>query len=74
MKRLADFDINATPTVNPTTLADLAAGGYLDAGEPVLLIGKRHRQVASVIGPRDRRLPNKAAGSATSPPPSSSTN
>lgn len=40
MKRLADFDTAAAPTVNPTTIATLAAGSYLDAGEPVVLLGE----------------------------------
>jgi DNA replication protein DnaC len=39
IKRLADFDLDATPTINPATIATLAAGGYLDAGDPIVLIG-----------------------------------
>jgi DNA replication protein DnaC len=39
MKRLADFDYSAAPSVSPTTIATLAAGGYLDKGEPVVLLG-----------------------------------
>jgi DNA replication protein DnaC len=39
LKRLADFNIDAAPTVNPATIATLAAGGYLDAGDPVVLLG-----------------------------------
>lgn len=39
LKRLADFDLNAAPTINPATIATLAAGNYLDAGEPVVLLG-----------------------------------
>jgi DNA replication protein DnaC len=39
IKRLADFDLAAAPTVNPATIATLASGGYLDAGEPVVLLG-----------------------------------
>src|SRR4051812_23257393 len=38
-KRLADFDLDAAPTINPATIATLASGGYLDAGEPVVLLG-----------------------------------
>jgi DNA replication protein DnaC len=37
IKRLADFDFD--PTINPATIATLAAGGYLDAGDPIVLIG-----------------------------------
>ena len=39
LKRLAEFDLDAAPTINPATLATLAAGAYLDAGEPVVLLG-----------------------------------
>jgi DNA replication protein DnaC len=39
LKRLADFDVDAVPTINPALLATLAGGGYLDAGEPVVLLG-----------------------------------
>jgi DNA replication protein DnaC len=38
-KRLADFDLDAAPTINPATIATLASGGYLDTGEPVVLLG-----------------------------------
>jgi DNA replication protein DnaC len=39
IKRLADFDTDATPTITPAALSTLASGGYLDAGEPVVLLG-----------------------------------
>jgi DNA replication protein DnaC len=39
LKRLADFDTNAAPTIQPAQLATLASGAYLDAGEPVVLLG-----------------------------------
>ena len=39
LKRLADFNLDAAPTINPATIATLASGGYMDAGEPVVLIG-----------------------------------
>jgi DNA replication protein DnaC len=39
LKRLADFDFDAAPTVNPATIATLAAGSFLDAGDPVVLLG-----------------------------------
>ena len=38
-KRLADFDLGATPTIAPATLAALAAGAWISAGEPVVLLG-----------------------------------
>jgi hypothetical protein len=41
LKRLADFNFDAAaPTINPATIATLAAGGYLDAGDPVVLLGE----------------------------------
>ena len=39
LKRLAEFNIDAVPSVAPATLGHLAAGHYLDAGEPVVLLG-----------------------------------
>lgn len=39
MKRLSDFDLAAAPTVSPGALAALAAGTFIDAGEPVVLLG-----------------------------------
>ena len=39
LKRLAEFDLDAAPTINPATIATLAVGAYLDAGEPVVLLG-----------------------------------
>jgi DNA replication protein DnaC len=39
IKRLADFDTDATPSITPAVIATLASGGYLDAGEPIVLLG-----------------------------------
>jgi DNA replication protein DnaC len=39
IKRLADFNLDAVPTIGTATMAKLAAGSYLDAGEPVVLLG-----------------------------------
>jgi DNA replication protein DnaC len=39
VKRLADFDLAAAPAVNAATINTLAGGAYLDAGEPVVLLG-----------------------------------
>lgn len=39
LKRLADFNVDAVPTLQPATLGQLAGGHYLDAGEPVVLLG-----------------------------------
>lgn len=38
-KHLADFDLHAHPTLPPATLAHLAGGTWIDAGEPVVLLG-----------------------------------
>jgi len=39
LKRLADFNTDLVPAITPGQLAHLAAGAYLDAGEPVVLLG-----------------------------------
>lgn len=39
MKRLEDFDLSAAPTVNPASVAALARGSFIDAGDPVVLLG-----------------------------------
>lgn len=39
LKRLADFNVDAVPTIPAATLAHLATGAYLDAGEPVVMLG-----------------------------------
>ena len=39
IKRLADFNMDVAPMINPATIATLASGAYIDAGEPVVLIG-----------------------------------
>jgi DNA replication protein DnaC len=39
LKRLADFNVDAVPTIQAATLGHLAAGGYMDAAEPVVLLG-----------------------------------
>ena len=38
-KRLAEFDLGAAPTIEPTMLAALETGAWIDAGEPVVLLG-----------------------------------
>jgi DNA replication protein DnaC len=38
-KRLADFDLHALPSLPPATLTHLAGGAWIDAGEPVVLLG-----------------------------------
>ncbi len=39
LKRLADFNADAVPSLTPGQLARLASGTYLDNGEPVVLLG-----------------------------------
>ncbi len=39
LKRLADFNTDAVPSLAPGQLARLASGAYLDKGEPVVLLG-----------------------------------
>jgi DNA replication protein DnaC len=39
VKRLADFDCTANANVNPAMVATLAVGAFIDAGEPLCLIG-----------------------------------
>jgi DNA replication protein DnaC len=38
-KRLDAFDLSLVPSLPPATLAMLAAGGWIDAGQPVVLLG-----------------------------------
>jgi DNA replication protein DnaC len=39
LKRLADFNADAVPTISPAQLAALAAGAWIDAGNPAVLLG-----------------------------------
>ncbi|MQA17411.1 MAG: AAA family ATPase, partial [Pseudonocardiaceae bacterium] len=39
VKRLADFDLHALTSLPPATMAHLAGGTWIDAGEPVVLLG-----------------------------------
>ena len=39
LKRLAEFNLDVVPSITPAQLAALAAGGWIDAGEPVVLLG-----------------------------------
>lgn len=38
-KRLEDFDATCVPDLPPATLADLATGAWIDAGQPLVLLG-----------------------------------
>ena len=71
MKRLADFDLSAAPTVNPATIATLAGGAYLDAGDPVVLLGdsgtgKSHLLIGLGIAACEQGRPSPAPSSSTS--------
>jgi len=39
LKRLSEFNADAVPTIAPAVLAQLATGAWIDAGEPVVLLG-----------------------------------
>jgi DNA replication protein DnaC len=39
LKRLAEFDLDAAPSVNPATFSLIASLSFLQAGEPVVLLG-----------------------------------
>lgn len=39
IKRLAEFNLDAVPRIAPAQLATLASGAWIDAGEPVVLLG-----------------------------------
>lgn len=39
LKRLAEFDTTANPRVNPAMIATLAAGTWITAGQPLVLLG-----------------------------------
>jgi DNA replication protein DnaC len=39
IKRLTEFNVDAVPSITPATIAHLAAGNYLDNGEPIVLLG-----------------------------------
>ncbi len=39
IKRLEEFNLDAVPSIAPAQLATLAAGAWIEAGEPVVLLG-----------------------------------
>jgi DNA replication protein DnaC len=39
LKRLSEFNVDAMETIAPATLAHLATGAYMTAGEPIVLLG-----------------------------------
>ena len=38
-ERLADFNADAVPAISPAQLAAQASGAWIDAGNPVVLLG-----------------------------------
>lgn len=65
IKHLTDFNLALVPTIAPPTLAHLATGAYLDAGEPVVLLGDSGTgKTHLLIGPGWPPA-NKAGGSGT---------
>lgn len=50
MKRLGEFDLTAAPSVNPATIATLASGSYLDAGERLAGIDASTRAQSTSTG------------------------
>jgi DNA replication protein DnaC len=51
LKRLSEFNLDAVPSIQPATIAALATGAYMDAGEPIVLpgdsgTGKSHLLIA----------------------------
>ncbi len=51
LKRLSEFNLDVVPTIAPTQLAALASGAYLDAGEPVVLLGDSGTGKTHLAGP-----------------------
>ncbi len=72
-KRLSDFDLGVAPSINAATIATLATGAYLDAGEPVVLLGDSARASPTSSSASASLPANKDAAFATPLPLSSST-
>lgn len=53
IKRLADFNLDLVPTIAPATLAHLASGAYLDAGDPVVMLGDSGTGKSHQLNPKD---------------------
>jgi hypothetical protein len=74
LKRLADFNNDAVASIAPAILGQLAGGHYMDAGEPVALLGDSGAGKSHLLIRLGLAACDKAAGSATSPPRNWSTN
>jgi len=64
-KRLAEFDLGATPSIAPGTLAALATGGWISAGEPVVLLGDSGTGKTHLLTGSGSPPASAASGSAT---------
>lgn len=57
LKRLSEFNVDAVPPIPAAKFGHLAAGHYMDAGEPVVLLGDSGTgKVAPAHRSRSRRL------------------
>ncbi len=74
LKRLADFDLGAAPTVNPATISTLASCAYLDAGDPVVLLGDSGTGKSHLLIGLGLAACERGRRAVTPPAPSSSTN
>jgi len=73
LKRLADFDLAAAPSVNPATIATLAAGAYMDSASRSCCWATRARARATCSSGSAWRPASRGARCAMPPVPSSST-
>jgi len=69
LKRLSEFNVDAVSTIQAATLPALASGNYMEAGEPVVLLGDSGTGNSHllIVG-SGWRPANKDGGSATSRP------
>jgi hypothetical protein len=64
LKRLADFNADAVPSVSPAQLAHLATGAWIDDGEPLVLLGDSG---TGKTPPADRTRPGSLRARPTGP-------
>lgn len=72
--RLSDFNVDAVASINAAQLAGLASGAFMDAGEPIVLLGDSEPARPTCSSALDWPPATKGGASVTSPPPSWSTN
>jgi DNA replication protein DnaC len=62
-KRLADFDHTQIPDLTPAALGHLASGAWIDAGEPLVLLGDSGTgKTHSIDRPRHHRRRTRPSG------------